>query len=110
LAVTRENKSELESLLREYSDVFDKPVGVISNFKAKLILKGDAAPKFYKARPVPFAIREKVDAELEKMEKSGAISRIEHSDWASPLVVVPKPNGKVRITGDFKLQSTLNSV
>jgi len=36
------------------------------------------------------------------MEKSGVITRIEHSDWASPLVVVPKANGRVRITGDFK--------
>jgi len=36
------------------------------------------------------------------MEKSGVIDRVTHSDWASPIVVVPKPNGKVRITGDFK--------
>ncbi|CAL8135317.1 unnamed protein product [Orchesella dallaii] len=36
------------------------------------------------------------------MEESGVIKRIDHSEWASPLVVVPKPNGKMRITGDFK--------
>jgi hypothetical protein len=33
--------------------------------------------------------------------------RIETSEWASALVVVPKPNGKARITGDFK--RTVNS-
>jgi len=92
----------LNSLLTEFVDVFDKPVGKIANFKAKLVLKDDAVPRFCKARPVPFALREKVDAELQKMEKAGILERVEHSEWASPLVCVPKPNGKVRITGDFK--------
>jgi len=41
------------------------------------------------------------------MEKSGAIERVQTSEWASPLVVVPQGPGKVRITGDFK--QTVNS-
>ncbi|XP_018359976.1 PREDICTED: uncharacterized protein LOC108759161 [Trachymyrmex cornetzi] len=93
---------ELDTASEEFSDVFDKPVGTIKDFKAKLILKEDATPRFFKSRPVPFALRDKVDEELEKMEKSGVISRIETSEWASPLVVVSKPNGAIRITGDFK--------
>jgi hypothetical protein len=97
----------LKSLLEEYKDVFDDPVGLIRNFKAKLVLKDDASPRFIKARKVPFALREKVNFELDRMEKSGVIERIDHSDWASPLVIVPKPNGRVRITGDFK--STVNN-
>jgi len=79
----------------------------IQNFKAKVILKDNAIPKFLKARPLLFAVRDKVDAELDQMEKSGVIEKIDQSEWASPLVVVPKPNGKVRITGDFK--NTVNS-
>jgi len=59
--------SSLKPLLEEYKNVFDAPVGVIRDFKAKLILKEDASPKFYKPRPVPFAYRHKVDADLEKM-------------------------------------------
>jgi hypothetical protein len=102
-----QSRQGLDSLLKEYSDVFDKPMKRIANFKAKLVLKEDVTPKFCKARPVPFAIRPKVDAELEKIEKLGFITRIETSEWASALVVVPKPNGKVRITGDFK--RTVNS-
>jgi len=59
-------------------------------------------PKFLKARPIPFAIREKVDEELQSMENAGVITKVDHSEWASPLVVVAKPNGRVRITGNFK--------
>ena len=97
----------LKAVLTEFADIFEKPKGYIKNFCAKILLKDDAVPKFMKARPLPFAIREKVDLELQEMESSGVLTKIEHSDWASPLVVVPKPNGKVRITGDFK--NTVNS-
>lgn len=41
------------------------------------------------------------------MEKSRVIEQIDHSEWASPLVIVPKPNGRVRITGDYN--NTVNS-
>lgn len=34
-----------------------------------------------KSRPIPYAIQEKVDQELELMEKSGVIKKIDHSEW-----------------------------
>lgn len=99
----------LTKLLDEYSDIFAAPRASdrIKNFKAKLTMKDDAKPKFLKARPLPYAIRSRVDTELDLMEKTVVITKIEHSDWASPLVVIPKPDGRVRITGDFK--STVNA-
>ncbi|XP_039303912.1 uncharacterized protein K02A2.6-like [Solenopsis invicta] len=97
----------LEGILKEFSDIFEEPRGRIKKFKAKIVLKDDATPKFMKSRPIPYAIQEKVDQELDRMEKSGIIERVDHSEWASPLVVVPKPNGRVRITGDFK--NTVNA-
>ncbi|XP_011883701.1 PREDICTED: uncharacterized protein K02A2.6-like, partial [Vollenhovia emeryi] len=97
----------LQEVLKEFADIFEEPKGYIKNFKAKIILKDDAIPKFMKPRPIPYAIQEKVNRELDLMEKSGVIKRIDHSEWASPLVVVPKPNRRVRITGDLK--NTVNS-
>lgn len=98
-----------ESLISEFKDVFTTPTSAdkIKNFKARITLKDDAQPKFLKARSLPYAIREKVDKELQAMEEAGVIEKIDHSEWASPLVVVSKPNGKVRITGDFK--NTVNN-
>ena len=59
-----------------------------------------------KARPVPYAIRPKVDQEIDRLVKEGILEPIEHSDFGSPVVPVLKKNGQIRICGDYKL--TLN--
>ena len=67
-------------------------------------LKENAQTWFYKARPVPYELKEKVTEELNKLEKDGVIITIEHSDWASPLVVEPKSHNKsVRLCEDYKV-------
>jgi hypothetical protein len=76
--------------------------------KATLSIKPQTTPKFIKARPIPFAMRPKVEKELEKLERDGIISKIEISDWSSPIVPVLKKDGSVRICGDFKV--TVNQV
>ena len=41
--------------------------------------------------------------ELDRLEINGVIRKIERSDWASPIVVVPKGDGKLRLCGDYKV-------
>ena len=36
------------------------------------------------------------------LEKEGILKTVPFSDWASPIVIVPKPDGGVRICEDFK--------
>ncbi len=53
-------------------------------------------------------LRPKVEASLEKLEQEGVLEKVTHSEWGSPIVVVPKKTGGVRICGDYKV--TLNQV
>ncbi|KAK3776673.1 hypothetical protein RRG08_049682 [Elysia crispata] len=53
--------------------------------------------------PVPYAVKAKVEEELRKLEKENIITKVTHSEWAAPLVVVPKENGNVRLCGNFKV-------
>ena len=42
------------------------------------------------------------------MEEQGIIEKVSHSDWAAPIVPVPKKDGCFRICGDYKV--TVNQV
>lgn len=65
-------------------------------------------PNFFKARTIPFAIKDKVEAEINRLKFLGVISPVEYSCWATPIVPIFKKNGDIRICGDFKV--TLNPV
>ena len=61
---------------------------------------------FVKARPVPYAIKEGIEAELERLVEEGIYKSVPYSDWASPIVPVNKSDGSIRICGDYK--TTIN--
>ena len=45
----------------------------------------------------------KVEEELDRLESLGVVKKVERSDWASPIVCVPKKDGSIRICGDFNV-------
>ena len=101
--VSRNTEKELGDLLSKCGDIFGEELGRMEHFKAKLSVKADATPKFYKPRPVPLALREAVGQELDRLESRGILQKIPYSEWAAPIVVVPKPGGKLRLCGDYKV-------
>ncbi|XP_065217325.1 uncharacterized protein K02A2.6-like [Planococcus citri] len=90
----------LEALLEKYSCVFEPTIGEIKDHVESLHFKPDAEPKFLKARPVPIALRSKIEDELDRLVANGVLKKVETSEWASPIVPVVKKNA-VRITGDY---------
>lgn len=96
----------LKEVLDKYSVVFRKELGMLKDFKAKLTVKPGTKPQFRRPRQVPYALRDAVDKQLKRLEDAGVIESVPHSNWATPLVVVPKRDGGVRLCGDYK--RTLN--
>ena len=96
-------QERLDALLDQYQDVFAAALGTITPHKATLHLKDGTAPRFCKSRPVPFAMRERVGKELDHLEQLGVIEKVPFSEWAAPIVVVPKKDGRICICGDYKV-------
>ncbi|KAJ8021906.1 hypothetical protein HOLleu_39239 [Holothuria leucospilota] len=95
--------SELDKILKEHSELFSKELGTLTKFKAKIQVREGSAPKFHKARSVPYAQREAVGVELDRLEHEGIISKVDYSDWAAPIVIVRKTDDTIRICGDYKV-------
>lgn len=98
----------VQNLCDQYAEVFEEKLGTIHPFEASIRIDEAAESKFMKARSVPYSIRDVVGEELDRMESEGTLEQITHSEWATPIVAIPKADGRYRICGDFKV--TLNPV
>ncbi|XP_064389221.1 uncharacterized protein K02A2.6-like [Halichondria panicea] len=92
----------VEETLSKHKGVFSPELGKAAHVEAKLQVEQDATPTFCKARKVPYALREKVENELNRLEANGIIEPVKFSNWAAPVVPVLKPDGSIRICGDYK--------
>ena len=57
-------KPKLEDLVQQYPAIFDGKLGTIKGVMAKLVVKENATPQYFEPSPVPYALRDKVAAEL----------------------------------------------
>lgn len=54
-------------------------------------------------KEVPWALRDKVEKELLRLQNLGIISAVEFSDCGTPVVPVLKNNNEIRLCGDYKV-------
>ena len=60
---------------------------------AKVHVDSQTTPIFHKARPVPYALRAKVEQGLKRLDKQSVIERVEFAEW--PAVIVPEAQLKI---------------
>ncbi|XP_021379798.1 uncharacterized protein K02A2.6-like [Mizuhopecten yessoensis] len=75
----------------------------MKGMKAKFILMEGSSTKFFTARSLAFSLRPAVKKELDRVVNLGILTAVDHSDWAAPIVVVPKKDSSIRTCGDFKV-------
>lgn len=98
-----ESNVSLSDLQQQYSELFSDKLGTFNKYKIKLSLRDNAKPVFCKARPVAFALRDKVCKEIDRLVDLGILKPIEYSEYASPIVPVLKKNGSVRLCADYSV-------
>ena len=107
-AVRATRLGALDTLMHRHQELFSEGLGTVKPYKATLQVQSGAKPRFFKPRPVPFAIKDAIGKELDRLEQQGILKKVNSSDWAAPIVAVPKKDGKFRICGDYKV--TVNQV
>ena len=78
-------------------------LGTFNGPQASIRISSDAIPKFHRSRSLPFALRDKVDAEITRLLNAGIIQPVKFFDWAAPVVPIVKLDGSIRLCGDYKL-------
>ena len=83
----------LEDILAKYEALFERGYQLIKVYKALdpfTSVKAGAQPIFLKARPIPYALKEKVKQELQRLEDEGIIYKVSQSDWAAQWCWSPR--------------------
>lgn len=94
----------LKEVLDRHREVFEDELGKIP-VKVALRLKQGAKPVYRRARPVPFALQQDIERELDKWLEQGIAEKVppgHFSGWGTPLVPIPKKDG-VRLCADYRI-------
>ncbi|XP_026532364.1 uncharacterized protein K02A2.6-like, partial [Notechis scutatus] len=94
------------ALVQEFQDVFTEKLGKYKGSPISFSLSSDVAPIRLKPRRVPFALKPKIDEQLDKLIAQGVLEPIDHARWETPIVTPIKPDGSIRICEDYR--ATLN--
>ena len=68
-------EDRVAALQDKYQEVFSETLGTITPFQAKLNVAKDATPKFFKPHSVLFALRERVENELDRLINDGVLEK-----------------------------------
>lgn len=95
-----EEKKKLGRLLMDYQSIFSDQPGLTDLYEHEIILR-DYSPFYLKSYPVPYAHREEVQKQIREMIEWGII-RKSQTEYVSPLVVVTKKCGQLRVCLDAR--------
>ena len=107
--LTDEQRSAVLSLLDQYEDVVDGRLGFTSLVQHH-IDTGNAPPTRCAARRIPPFLQGKVKAELDRMVETGILEENFGSSWGSPICVVSKKDGNIRICADLRKVNSVTRI
>ncbi|XP_046142815.1 uncharacterized protein K02A2.6-like [Osmia bicornis bicornis] len=109
-AIETDKKVQLNTILQKCKEILEPGLGRITNKQARLTLKDNAKPIYVKHRTIPFKLLPLVEKEIQNLEATGILKKVNTSEWATPIVPVLKKEGTVRICGDYSITTNPNLI
>lgn len=104
-----EDEFSLDNLKKLFPKVFDEDyTKAIEDYVANIVMEKNSTPVFCGPYTVPYGLRDKVDQEIDRLINCGILEQVSFSNWASPMVVVEKSNGAIRLCMDCKVSIKKN--
>ena len=100
-------RGQVRTMLAPYAGMWDGKLGEVRATEHRIELTPGAKPfrcQPYRAGP---RAREAEQASVDEMLAGGVISRFK-SEWASPVVLIPKSDGSLRFCVDYRRLNSLN--
>lgn len=101
-AVGECQSNERESILQEYADIFQEELGVFNDYEYDIKVNKEVPPKVQRQRPVPAPLEARLKEEIERMIHEDVIEEASGASWVSPVHIVYKENGELRICVDLR--------
>ena len=102
ISKTNDIVEKLGNLVKNYNEILSSELGTMKGIKAKVSTETNSQLKSMEARGIPFAMKEAGEAEIDQMTKHSILKSVPYSKWASPIIIVWKSDGIVRICADYK--------
>ncbi|XP_064469649.1 uncharacterized protein K02A2.6-like [Ornithodoros turicata] len=90
------------NLRNEFTDLFSEDIGMAKGFTHKVKIRPEVKPVASKLRRLPLTLRQQVSEELRRLQDKDIIEPVTASEWISPVVVVRKSNGSIRLCVDLR--------
>nr|XP_056710963.1 uncharacterized protein K02A2.6-like [Euleptes europaea] len=100
--IHRISQAALDDVWAEFEDMWKGPLGCYKGPPGRLHVDPAAAPIRLKPRRVPFALKPRIDAELDYLVAQSVLVPVPNAPWETLIVTPLKPNGDVRICTDYK--------
>ena len=89
-------------IVDRYKSLF-KGIGKLKDFQLKIPIDSSIEPVCQTARQVPYHLRDKLSQKLKELEELDIIEKTTGpTHWVSPVIVVPKSDGDIRLCVDMR--------
>ena len=94
--------SSTQNVINKHKEIF-KGVGKLKDYQLQLHIDRSKPPVQQPIRRLPYHTRQKVTDEINRLKELDIIEPVNGpTTWVSPIVPVPKPNGKTRLCLDMR--------